>query len=55
MLYLSVHLFAMSHPEDQHSNPLVLDITNQTIVADSVSPESFLGTLQWFAQLTWIR
>jgi hypothetical protein len=39
----------MPDPKQQHREPLVLDVTDQTIVAEPVTPKPFLVTPQWSA------
>jgi hypothetical protein len=39
------------NPEYQHSDSLVLDVTNQAIIAHPISPQTSLVAVEWLAQL----
>ena len=49
-LALAIYFAAMAHRDDQHHDPFLLNFTDDSVIPDSVSPESLPGVAQRLAK-----
>jgi len=49
--HLAIHILALTNPEHQYRNPLVLDIADQPIITHAISPQPALVAVQRFPPL----
>ncbi len=51
---LAIDILAVCHFQDHHRDPFILDIANQPVVADPISPKSPFIAVRGLAPLSWI-
>jgi hypothetical protein len=48
---LLIHFATMADRDDQHNDPVLLNLTDDSVIPDSVSPEALVGVAQRFAKV----